>query len=212
MTPSSPARLAAVLRPATPQPALLFVIACAAAVFAGTPVAGQSGSFGHSVLIHEGELLVAEPTTNFRPGAVYVYTRGEEGWMESGVIRGPDPEIADGFGTVLAAAGAFESVVLIAGGRNKGLDLRRLAGAASVRAVVAIGEAAGEVCGAFAGDRPVHRATNMEGAVAVAAELARRGEAILLSPGCTSFDWYGSYQQRGEHYASVVRAAVGEEA
>ncbi|MCY3561351.1 MAG: UDP-N-acetylmuramoyl-L-alanine--D-glutamate ligase [bacterium] len=125
-------------------------------------------------------------------------------WYDDSKATTPD--------AVLAAAGAFESVVLIAGGRNKGLDLRRLAGAASVRAVVAIGEAAGEVCGAFAGDRPVHRATNMEGAVAVAAELARRGEAILLSPGCTSFDWYGSYQQRGEHYASVVRAAVGEEA
>ncbi|WP_419858520.1 choice-of-anchor B family protein [Candidatus Palauibacter irciniicola] len=119
MTPSSPARLAAALRPATPQPALLFVIACAAAVFAGTPVAGQSGSFGHSVLIHEGELLVAEPTTNFRPGAVYVYTRGEEGWMESGVIRGPDPEIADGFGTVLAAAGDH----LFVGMRGTGIQI-----------------------------------------------------------------------------------------
>ena len=110
---------------------------------------------------------------------------------------------------VLAAAGAFESVVLIAGGRNKGLDLHPMASAASVRAVVAIGEAAGEVCGAFAGSRPVHRATDMEQAVVTAGELALPGEAIVLSPGCTSFDWYDSYRQRGEHFAALVRAAVG---
>ena len=110
---------------------------------------------------------------------------------------------------VLAATGAFESVVLIAGGRNKGLDLQRLAGAASVRAVVAIGEAAGEVCSAFAGSRPVQRAVDMEKAVATAGELALPGEAIVLSPGCTSFDWYDSYRHRGEHFAALVRAAVG---
>ncbi|MXZ30249.1 MAG: UDP-N-acetylmuramoyl-L-alanine--D-glutamate ligase [Acidimicrobiia bacterium] len=124
-------------------------------------------------------------------------------WYDDSKATTPD--------AVLAAAGAFDSVVLIAGGRNKGLDLRRLAGAASVRAVVAIGEAAGEVCGAFVDGRPVHRAADMERAVATAAELARPGEAILLSPGCASFDCYASYQQRGEHFASLARAVVGGE-
>lgn len=129
---------------------------------------------------------------------------------ETGTNRWYDDSKATTPEAVLAASSAFESLVLIAGGRNKGLDLTGLAGAASVRAVVAIGEAAAEVGAVFAGSRPVQRATDMEGAVAVAGEMALPGEAIVLSPGCTSFDWYESYRQRGEHFASLVRAAVGE--
>ena len=64
------------------------------------------------------------------------------------------------------AIAGFESVVLIAGGRNKGLDLGVLAdSAASIRAVVAIGEAAPEVAAAFDGIRPVTRAGSMDEAV-----------------------------------------------
>ena len=129
---------------------------------------------------------------------------------ETGTNRWYDDSKATTPDAVLAAAGALESVVLIAGGRNKGLDLRSLAGAASVRAVVAIGEATGEICAVFAPSRPVYRAADMRAAVAAAGEMALAGEAILLSPGCTSFDWYESYRQRGEHFATLVRAAVGD--
>ncbi|MCE2531605.1 MAG: UDP-N-acetylmuramoyl-L-alanine--D-glutamate ligase [Acidimicrobiia bacterium] len=129
---------------------------------------------------------------------------------ETGTNRWYDDSKATTPEAVLAASGAFESLVLIAGGRNKGLDLAGLASASSVRAVVAIGEAAGEVGAAFAGSRPVQRVADMAGAVAVAGEMALPGEAIVLSPGCTSFDWYKSYRQRGEHFAALVRAAVGE--
>ena len=111
---------------------------------------------------------------------------------------------------VLAATEAFESVVLIAGGRNKGLDLGCLAGASTVRAVVAMGEAAEEIAAVYAGSRPVVRAADMESAVATAEDLVRPGEAVLLSPGCASFDRYDSYRHRGEHFTAVVRAAVGE--
>ncbi len=123
-------------------------------------------------------------------------------WYDDSKATTPD--------AVLAAVGGFESVVLIAGGRNKGLDLQTMASAASVRAVVAIGEASGEVCAAFAGSRPVQAVRDMETAVSVAGDMALVGEAILLSPGCTSFDWYDSYRQRGEHFAALVRCAVGE--
>ena len=123
-------------------------------------------------------------------------------WFDDSKATTPD--------AVLAATGGFESVVLIAGGRNKGLDLGNLAMARSVRAVVAIGEAAGEVCAAFAGSRRVQKVTDMETAVSVAGDMALPGDAIVLSPGCTSFDWYDSYRHRGEHFASLVRSAVGE--
>ena len=111
--------------------------------------------------------------------------------------------------SVLAATRAFASVVLIAGGRNKGLDLSVLAEAAPpVRAVVAIGEAAGEVAEAFAGRALVRTASSMEEAVEAAMGLARPGDSVLLSPGCASFDWYRSYAERGEHYATLVRASL----
>jgi len=110
----------------------------------------------------------------------------------------------------LAAVRGFASVVLIAGGRNKGLDLSVLAEAADhVRAVVAIGDATDEVIAAFAGVRPVQDATSMADAVRVARDLARPGDAVLLSPGCASFDWYSSYGERGDDFAAAVTALVG---
>lgn len=109
---------------------------------------------------------------------------------------------------VLAAVAAFDSVVLVAGGRNKGLDLSVLAATVPpVRAVVAIGEAADEVAAAFGERCPVVRVTtNIDDAVRVAADLARPGDAVVLSPGCASFDWFGSYAQRGDEFARAVRA------
>ena len=100
-------------------------------------------------------------------------------------------------------------VVLIAGGRNKGLDLGPLADRVDrVRAVVAIGEAADEVAAAFADQRPVRRVDSMKDAVAAAAALAEAGDVVLLSPGCASFDWYSSYGERGDDFARCVRALV----
>jgi UDP-N-acetylmuramoylalanine--D-glutamate ligase len=110
----------------------------------------------------------------------------------------------------LAAARGFPSVVLIAGGRNKGLDLSVLTGAADhLRAVIAIGEAADELVAAFEGVRPVEVATSMADAVRAARGAAHPGDAVLLSPGCASFDWYSSYGERGDDFAAAVTALVG---
>jgi len=107
------------------------------------------------------------------------------------------------------AVSGFDSVVLIAGGKNKGLDLAALAADVSrIRTVVAIGDSADEIERAFAGKRPVSRAGTMAEAVSSAAGVARRGEVVLLSPGCASFDWYGSYGERGDDFKQLVRAWV----
>ncbi len=112
--------------------------------------------------------------------------------------------------SVLAAVAGFSSVVLIAGGRNKGLDLTALrATVPPVRAVVAIGESAGDVGAAFSGAAPVITATSMDAAVVAAARLAQRGDAVVLSPGCASFDWYPSYAARGDHFAAIVQRKLG---
>lgn len=106
----------------------------------------------------------------------------------------------------LAALEDMHDVVLIAGGRNKDLDLAELRGAGDrVRAVIALGEAAGEVDAAFAPLRiPVERAASIEDAVARAASLARAGDTVLLSPACASWDMFRSYEERGERFRTAV--------
>ena len=115
---------------------------------------------------------------------------------------------------VIAAVEGFPSVVLILGGRNKGLDLAAIRRAIDARAdgvlhgVVAIGEAADEIVAAFAPDYAVTTAGSMGEAVSIAQGFARRGDAVLLSPGCASFDWYESYAARGDDFAAAVHGVV----
>lgn len=129
---------------------------------------------------------------------------------EAGGVRFYDDSKATTPASVLAALAGFDSVVLIAGGRNKGLDLGSLrSGAGRLRAAVAIGEAAGEVEEALEGAvARIERAGSMAEAVERAASMARPGDAVLLSPGCASFDWYGSYAERGRDYARAVARAI----
>ena len=122
-----------------------------------------------------------------------------------GVRYYDDSKATNPHATASALAG-FEHVVLIAGGRNKALDLGGLrTHSTRLRAVVAIGEAAGEVEAAFSGAVSVVRAASMHDAVRAAAELARPDDAVLLSPACASFDWYESYAARGDDFAREVR-------
>jgi UDP-N-acetylmuramoylalanine--D-glutamate ligase len=109
----------------------------------------------------------------------------------------------------LTAIRSFDHVVLVAGGRNKGLDLTAMATAPErMRAVVAIGEATAEVEAAFAGVCAVASATTMDDAVALACRLAQPGDVVLLSPGCASFDWYRGYAARGDDFVRAVRQHV----
>ncbi len=164
--------------------------ASAAAVAAGATLDGVRSALRTSVALPHRLTLVAE----------------------SGGVRWYDDSKATNPHAVLAALSAFPSVVLVAGGRNKGLDLGVLAqGAGPVRAVVAMGEAGADVEAAFAGLRPVTRVDTMDQAVAAAAAVAAPGDAVLLSPGCASFDQYRSYAERGDAFnRSVTRLLRGE--
>lgn len=111
-------------------------------------------------------------------------------------------------GAVVAALEGFpRPVVLVAGGRDKGGDYAPLAAALvrSGRAAVLIGEAADKMQAALGGVLPVERAPSLEAAVTLAKGLARPGDAVVLSPACSSFDMFRDYAHRAE----VFRAAVG---
>jgi len=102
---------------------------------------------------------------------------------------------------------SFQNIVLIAGGRNKGLDLAELANQPEhVKAVVAIGDDAPEIEKAFDGMCRVVRGGSMQEAVRLARTLAISGDVVLLSPACTSYDWYNNYMERGEDFMQCVRS------
>ena len=114
----------------------------------------------------------------------------------------------------LHAISGFGSVVLLAGGRNKDLDLSVLASEVDrIRAVVAFGEAAPDVEKVFAGLRPVARAESMREVVRLGAAQAQPGDVVLLSPACASWAWYpAGYEARGDDFAAEVASLLAEAA
>ena len=128
---------------------------------------------------------------------------------DAGGVQWYDDSKATTPASVVAGVSGFASAVLIAGGRNKGLDLGVLAELAPrLRGVVAIGEAGPLVAGVFEGRVPVRTATSMDEAVAEASALAQEGDAVVLSPGCASYDWYRNYNERGDDFARAVRERI----
>jgi len=111
----------------------------------------------------------------------------------------------------LTAIRAFDRLVLIAGGRNKDLDLGEMAVEGDrMAAVVAIGDSAPEIVAAFRGICPVETAGSMVEAVLVATRIGPPGVPVVLSPGCTSYDWYSNYGERGDDFQRCVREHARE--
>lgn len=120
---------------------------------------------------------------------------------------------ATNFHAVEAALAGFSApVVLIAGGKSKGGDLAGFVHriAPRVKHVVLIGETGADLafhCSTF---RVAHsRCATLAESVHRAAELAEPGEHVLLSPGFASFDMFRNYEDRGEQFETLVRAACG---
>jgi UDP-N-acetylmuramoylalanine--D-glutamate ligase len=101
------------------------------------------------------------------------------------------------------AAYADEPVHLILGGSPKGEDFAPLAAAIgpNVRSTHLIGAEAERLAETVPGDVD----GTLERAVAHARSLARRGEVILLSPACASYDQYDNFEQRGEEFTRLAR-------
>ncbi|MDH7478806.1 MAG: UDP-N-acetylmuramoyl-L-alanine--D-glutamate ligase [Syntrophomonadaceae bacterium] len=107
-----------------------------------------------------------------------------------------------------------QPIILIAGGKNKGSDFSELAARIKekVRDLVLVGQAAPEIRRAVEeiGYSSVHPAATFEEAVMTAAGLARRGDVVLLSPACASWDMFRNYEERGELFKRIVRSLPGE--
>lgn len=127
-------------------------------------------------------------------------------WYNDSKATNPDS-------TYKALAAFSEPIVLIAGGRNKGIDIQPLAEAIAKRAtaLVAIGETGDELVRRTrdAGLTRVERAADLRDAVQKAATLARPGSVVLLSPAFTSFDMFRDYEDRGRRFKSTVLEELG---
>lgn len=109
-----------------------------------------------------------------------------------------------------ALLGFNEGVVLIAGGKDKGIDFSPLAPVLreKVRHAVLIGEMRGKMKAAWGSVIPCHEAADMAEAVGLSRKLARPGQVVLLSPGCSSYDMYKSYEHRGAVFRQQVEALL----
>jgi UDP-N-acetylmuramoylalanine--D-glutamate ligase len=117
--------------------------------------------------------------------------------------------------TVAALRGMRQPVVLIAGGDGKGQDFSPLAPAVAerARAVVLIGRDASSIERAVAGSGvPLLHAATLPEAVDVAYRASRKGDAVLLSPACASYDMFRSYVHRAEAFVAAVRELARKEA
>ena len=113
----------------------------------------------------------------------------------------------------IAALDAFDApIVLISGGKDKGLAYADFADAiaARTRAVILIGETAEELASLISNRVPVERAADMSGAVKTAAGIARPGDVVLLAPAAASFDMFTDYAERGEAFRAALDD-LGEE-
>ena len=163
---------------------------------------------------------------------------GVEHRLETVLERGGVRYVNDSQGTqpdaVIAALRAFPApVVLIAGGRDKGVDLTELAAVVAERAAAAvlIGESAADLERRFAdaGLARIERAGTLEDAVERATTIAREAAAglssdpspagssppiatVLLSPAAASFDMFEDYAARGRAFKAAVRRLAEREA
>ncbi len=117
---------------------------------------------------------------------------------------------ATNVGAALVALRAMERpTVLLLGGRHKGEPYSPLAAEIrrTVKRVIAYGEAAPLIAGELARATDVRVvAGSFEDAVAEARKSAQPGDAVLLSPACSSYDMFASYEERGELFRQLAAA------
>jgi UDP-N-acetylmuramoylalanine--D-glutamate ligase len=108
--------------------------------------------------------------------------------------------------TIKAVQAMDRPVILIAGGVDKGFsyEIWKKSFAKKVRQVVAIGQAAEKIASDLQPDYQVPILPGLSDAVQYSKSLAQEGDVILLSPGCSSYDMFRDYAQRGDEFKRIV--------
>jgi len=97
-------------------------------------------------------------------------------------------------------------IILIAGGRHKGINYRVILEAAKnkVKQAFLIGEAKDIIATDLSGAFPIAKVDTLKEAIISAYESAKPGDYVLFSPMCSSFDMFKDYEQRGEAFKKIV--------
>jgi UDP-N-acetylmuramoylalanine--D-glutamate ligase len=132
-------------------------------------------------------------------------TWGDVTWVNDSIATNPDSTLA-------ALRTLSQPLVLVLGGFDKGLPFDELARAVPgrCRAVVLLGAAAPKIAAALeaAGCAvPMDRARDLREAVAMCAARAQRGDAVVLSPACASYDQFRNFEDRGRMFKELAREA-----
>ncbi len=100
-----------------------------------------------------------------------------------------------------------EKVILIAGGREKNSDYSVLNELITekVKALILFGSGAEPLFMQWKGTVEILMVSDLEEAVKKTLSLAERGDTVLLSPGCASFDQYSNFEERGNHFKQLVQ-------
>lgn len=115
--------------------------------------------------------------------------------------------------SISCAVSAFKNNVhLIAGGKDKGCNFSVVLPAIKqcVKDIILIGEAAARMQAQWEGAAPILRAATLEEAVALAAYRSARGDVVVFSPGCSSFDMFTDFEERGRVFKRIVSALSPE--
>jgi UDP-N-acetylmuramoylalanine--D-glutamate ligase len=110
-------------------------------------------------------------------------------------------------GAVIKSIESFDApLILIAGGRDKAGDFSALRApvAGRVKILVLIGEAAGKIKDALGGVTETVRAKDLREAVELSRQKAEKGDVVLLSPACASFDMFLDFEDRGRQFKKIV--------
>ena len=107
---------------------------------------------------------------------------------------------------VIKAVSCFDNLILIMGGKEKNTDFFTLQESirSRVKHLILLGDAAVKIQHTMAGLCDISLVASMEAAVKKAQALARKGDTVMLSPACASFDMYTSYGHRGDDFKYQV--------
>lgn len=150
---------------------------------------------------------IEKALTDFKP----LDHRCEEFLKINGISFINDSKSTTPASTVAALKGK-ENVILIMGGKNKGLEFDEVfVNAKRIKKLILIGESKDEIrqsAKRIAPEVNLIDANSMQDAVNKAIDEAVPGDTIMLSPACSSFDWYDNYAQRGNHFKKLVMEVV----
>ncbi len=175
------------------------------------PVSGE-----HNVLNLLAAVCVAE-ITGMTDEAIFEGIRGFKGVKHriqyvktvAGVDYYNDSKATNADASEKAIDAMKKPVVMILGGKDKGLDFDALFEKiknSQVKSVVLTGESAPRLyeTAAKAGYENAFVASDFEIAVRLAALIAKSGDAVLLSPACSSYDRFSSFEERGDEFIRIV--------